>query len=467
MLLVAGIDSSTQGCKVVVVDAQSGQILREGRAPHPDGTTVDPEAWWAALQAAIAAAGGLHDVSAVGVAGQQHGLVALDESGRVIRPAILWNDTRSAQAAADLVNEVGAAEYAERTGSVPVASFTATKLRWMADHEPANAARIAAIALPHDWLIWRLRGYGPAGSNSPLGADLEELITDRSEASGTGYFNSRTNSYDRKLLALALRRDSAPAIVLPRVLGPAEQRPGEDWVVSAGAGDNASAGLGLGLAPGDVAVSIGTSGTAFTTSTAFSPDSSGTVATFADATGAFLPIVTTLNAARVLDVVADLLGVDHDGLGKLALAASPGAGGLLLQPWFDGERTPNRPSATATLFNMTRAATTRENLARAAIEAVLASLAHGIDVLAAHSADPSRILLIGGAAQNSAVQQIAAEVFEVPIVVPTPREYVALGAASQAAWALTGQRTDWPLQVARRLTPNYVPEIREGYESKL
>src|SRR3954468_16209046 len=213
MTLVAGVDSSTQSCKVVVRDLETGELVRSGRAAHPDGTEVDPAAWWAALQEALAAAGGLDDVEAISVAGQQHGMVVLDVDGRVIRDALLWNDTRSAQAARDLIAEVGAEEYAARVGVVPVASFTATKLRWLRDAEPGNAARVAAVALPHDWLTWRLRGFGPENPR------LDALTTDRSDASGTGYFNSTTGEYDRDVLAAALGHDA----ILPRVLGPGDR----------------------------------------------------------------------------------------------------------------------------------------------------------------------------------------------------------------------------------------------------
>ncbi|MCU1527715.1 MAG: xylulose kinase, partial [Frondihabitans sp.] len=158
MTLVAGIDSSTQSCKVVIRDASTGALLRSGSAPHPEGTSVNPNVWWDALQAAIAAAGGLDDVAAISVAGQQHGMVTLDPAGHVVRDALLWNDTRSADAATALLEEVGAEEIARRTGSLPVASFTATKVRWLRDAEPSNAARVAAVALPHDWLTWRLLG---------------------------------------------------------------------------------------------------------------------------------------------------------------------------------------------------------------------------------------------------------------------------------------------------------------------
>jgi len=429
MALVMGVDSSTQSCKVVMVDAGSGAIVRQGRASHPDGTAVDPAAWWNALQAAVAEAGGMDDVAAWAIGGQQHGMVALDAEGRVVRDALLWNDTRSAGAAADLVREFGADRLAQRTGLVPVASFTITKLRWLRDAEPDNAARVAAVALPHDWLTWRLRGFGPEG-DSPRGPRLDELVTDRSDASGTGYWGPESGGYDRDLLIAALGHDA----VLPRVLGPRE------WVTDAegrrvgpGAGDNAGAALGLGARPGDVVVSIGTSGTVFAVSEERTIDPTGTVAGFADADGHFLPLVATLNAARVLDVVARLLGVDHAELSRLALDAEPGAGGLTLVPYFEGERTPNLPDATASLTGMTLAATTRENLARAAVEGMLGGLAAGLEALRGLGVPLERALLIGGGAQSEAVRAVAPLVFGLEVEVPEPGEYVALGAARQAA----------------------------------
>ena len=428
MALVMGVDSSTQSCKVVIADAATGAVVRQGRASHPDGTEVDPAAWWAALQQAIAAAGGLDDVAAWAIGGQQHGMVVLDDAGRVIRPALLWNDTRSAGAAAELIAEFGADDLAQRSGLVPVASFTITKLRWLRDTEPDNAARVAAVALPHDWLTWRLRGFGPDGESS-RGPVLDELVTDRSDASGTGYWNPATGGYDRDLLVAALGRDT----VLPRVLGP------DEWVaddagrrVGGGAGDNAGAALGLGAGPGDVVVSIGTSGTVFAVSDERTIDPTGTVAGFADCTGRFLPLVATLNAARVLGAVAVLLGVDHAELSRLALSAAPGAGGLALVPYFEGERTPNLPDATASLSGMTLATTTRENLARAAVEGMLSGLAAGLEALRGLGVPLERALLIGGGAQSEAVRVIAPLVLGLPVEVPEPGEYVALGAVRQA-----------------------------------
>ncbi len=471
MTLVAGIDSSTQSCKVVVRDLATGTVVRTGRATHPTGTEVHPDAWWDALLMAVADAGGLADVSAISVGGQQHGMVVLDADGGVIRPALLWNDTRSAQAARDLIDEFGAAELARRTGSVPVASFTSTKLRWLRDAEPENAARVAAVALPHDWLTWRLRGFGP---QNPV---LTELTTDRSDASGTGYW-SPAGHYDRDILSACLDIGNSglgASVVLPRVLGPGEaagpvtgspEFPA-GLVVGPGAGDNAGAALGLGASAGDVVISIGTSGTVFAVTDAPSADETGTVAGFADASGRFLPLIATLNAARILDAIAGLLGVDHAELGRLALEAPAGAGGLVLQPYFEGERTPNRPDATATLFGLTLASTTRPSLARAAIEGLLCGLADGLEAVRGTGVVATRLLLVGGAAQNDAVAAIAAQVFDVPVIVPEPAEYVALGAAVQAAWALTGERPDWPIGVVAEPTRDFHPEILAGYRERL
>ncbi|TFD63554.1 xylulokinase [Cryobacterium ruanii] len=459
MTLVAGVDSSTQSCKVVVRDLETGEIMRTGRSAHPVGTEVDPAGWWSALGEAIASAGGLADVAAIAIGGQQHGAVLLDKHGRIVRPALLWNDTRSAQAALDLIAEFGGEAFARRTGSVPVASFTATKLRWLRDNEPHRTASVAAVALPHDWLTWRLRGFGP---ENPA---LDELTTDRSDASGTSYWNPATGDYDREILIAALGHD----VILPRVLHPAERAglvAGTDIVIGAGAGDNAAAALGLGASAGDVIISIGTSGTVFAVTDDPTTDGSGVVAGFADATGRYLPLVATLNAARILDVVADLLAVSHGTLGELAESAFPGSGGVVLQPYFEGERTPNLPDATATLFGMTLANSSRANLARAAIEGMLCGLAGGLDAILSQPVKVRRLLLIGGAAQNTSVQKIATEIFPWPISLPAAGEYVAAGAARQAGWALTGELPAWSTPVESILEPRVAPVIRAQYRDR-
>ena len=463
MRLVAGVDSSTQSCKVVIRDLVSGAQIRSGSAKHPDGTEVDPEFWYTALNSAIQAAGGIDDVEAISIAAQQHGMVALDIEGRVVRPALLWNDTRSAGAASDLISEFGEEALSTRTGAVPVASFTITKLRWLRDNEPDNAAKVAAVALPHDWLTWRLRGYGPVGQ-SELGPDLSQLITDRSDASGTGYFNPETNEYDEELIVAALGfRPILPTLVAPGQAAGRVVFGNSHAIVACGAGDNAGAALGLGARDGDIVVSLGTSGTTFAVTSRHTKDLTGTIAGFADASGIYLPIAVTLNAARILSTTASLLGVDFDEFSRLALAAPVGSDGLVLVPYFEGERTPNLPEAKASLHGMSMASTTRENLARASIEGMLCGLNFGLNSLAELGVLGRRILLIGGAAQNIAVQEIARTIFELPIELPSPGEYVADGAAVQAAWALTGRRPKWQIEIASKYEPVSAQQVMRKY----
>ena len=452
-MLVAGVDSSTQSTKVLLCDAGDGTIVGRGSAPHPGDTECPPEAWWAALQQA--GEGLLSRAAAVGVAGQQHGMVVLDEDGEVIRPALLWNDLRSAQAALALIAERGGPRWwAEHTGNVPNASFTVSKLRWLAEHEPDHAARTAAVMLPHDWLTWRLKGGDDPG--------LAELITDRGDASGTGYFATASGNWLPEIAAAAIGHP----VRLPRVARPAEVVGDTDWgaSVSPGTGDNMGAALGLGLEPGEVAVSIGTSGTAFAVTEVPAADPTGTIAGFADATGRFLPLALTVNAGLVLSATARLTGTDLDGMSALALAAGPGAGGITLLPYLDGERTPDRPHATGVLRGLTTRNATAENLARAGVESVLASLAEVASMLAAFG-EQRRALLIGGGARSPAVRALAPGIFGVPVDVPDPEEYVALGAARQAAWALAGTPDPpaWPRRPAARYEGAYRPEIRERF----
>ncbi|WP_404800295.1 xylulokinase [Actinomadura rudentiformis] len=446
-MLVAGVDSSTQSTKVVLCRAEDGVIVASASAPHPDGTECDPRHWWDALGQAREL---LERADAVGVAAQQHGMVALDDGGAVVRPALLWNDTRSAPQALSLREEFGGPRaWAERVGLVPVASFTVTKLRWMAENEPENARRTAAVLLPHDWLTWML---GAA-----------EYVTDRGDASGTGYWSPA--GYLPDLVRGALGHEPQ----LPRVAAPGEAVGETEWgaLLAPGTGDNMGAALGLGLRDGDVVVSIGTSGTAFAVAEKPAADPGGFVAGFADATGRYLPLVCTLNAARVLSSAAELIGTDLDGLSAAALAAEPGAGGLTMLPYLDGERTPDRPDATGVLTGLTTANATRENLARAAVEALLCSLADAVDHLAAQGVRPRRTLLIGGGARSEAVRTLAPAIFGTPVIVPEPAEYVALGAARQAAWVLAGtaEPPDWPEAPSTHHTadPSDASDVRVRY----
>ncbi|WLT11152.1 xylulokinase [Bifidobacterium asteroides] len=495
-ILVAGVDTSTQSCKVRVTDARTGRLVRFGKAPHPAGTSVDPMAWWKAFQEASAQAGGLGDVSALSVGGQQHGMVLLDRQGRVIRDALLWNDTRSAPDADDLIIRLAKSEtggpnkdpdsdqglamqgkqaWVRAVGSSPVASLTITKVAWVSRMEPHKAKAIAAICLPHDWLSWVIAGHGPA-ADPETEPGLEDLFTDRSDASGTGYYDPAADSYRRDLLAMALPDGMAEQVILPKVLGPhqvgAKADPriaGRDvpggCIIAPGGGDNAMTALGLAMQVGDVSISLGTSGVAAAVSPVPAYDMSASVTGFADATGHWLPLACTINASRILDAGLAALGTDYDGLAKLAEKSSPGAEGITLIPYFDGERTPNRPDAHARLEGLTLANTTRTNLARAFVEGLLCSQRDCLELLKRLGTTVSKILLVGGGAKSPAVRAYAPGILGMDVQLPRPDEYVAIGAARQAAWTLTGEEEPpaWPVDIETTLTGAPCEQVYQQY----
>ncbi|MGW1027653.1 xylulokinase [Streptomyces sp. NPDC002577] len=434
--LVVGVDSSTQSTKALVVDAATGQVVASGQAPHTvtsgAGRESDPEQWWSALCEALRQCGdAAHEAAAVSIGGQQHGLVTLDAQGRPVRPAMLWNDVRSAPQAERLIEELGGPKvWADRFGSVPGASFTVTKWAWLAEHEPDAVRATAAVRLPHDYLTERLTGDG---------------TTDRGDASGTGWWSSASESYDEEILG---RVGLDPAL-LPRVVRPGEvagtvRGSGElpfakGTLVAPGTGDNAAAALGLGLRPGMPVLSLGTSGTVYAVSRHRPADPSGTVAGFADATGDWLPLACTLNCTLAVDRMAALLGIDRQ-------AVEPG-GSVTLLPYLDGERTPNLPNASGLLHGL-RHDTTPGQLLQAAYDGAVHSLLGALDLVLDEDADPTApLLLIGGGARGTAWQQTVRRLSGRAVQIPEAKELVALGAAAQAAGLLTGED---PAAVARR-----------------
>ncbi len=366
-----------------------------------------------------------------------------------------------------MVDRLGAEEWAEACGVVPVASITVTKLAWLAENEPEALDRVANIMLPHDYLSWRLTG---------------RAVTDRGDASGTGWWDPSTGTYRADLLAAAVDDRDLDGC-LPKVLAPTEAAGTvlpdaaaalglpEGVIVGPGTGDNMAAALGLGLRVGEVAMSLGTSGTVFGIADSAARDSSGLVAGFADANGSFLPLACTLNATKVTDMIAATLGLDYEGLSELALSAPPGSSGVTVVPYFDGERTPNLPDATGSMTGL-RPGTTRADLARAAHEGVLCNLLAAADALARVGvAGGGELRLVGGGAKSPAYQQILADLYQGPVRIPADDEAPATGAAVQAAAVAGGDPIDsivdrWQLRsggftVEPQAEPD--PEIRQRY----
>jgi xylulokinase len=457
--VVLGVDSSTQSTKVVAVDSESGETLREGRAPHSGRDIQHPDEWWDALvQATRAAVTPEMDVAAISVGGQQHGMVVLDANWQVIRPAPLWNNVAAAPDA-ERLNEL--ADFSREAGSRLVASFTIAKLAHLARTAPEDLARTAAVGLPHDWLNFRLTG---------------NLATDRGEASGSGWWSPREGRDRRDLLALAVGAEAAQRLQLPAVRGPAEPagtlRPeAADALglpvgipVGPGTGDNMAAALGVGARPGEIVISLGTSGTAFAVSPYPVADESGEVEGFADATGRFLPLVCMLNCTRVVDTVAEMVSLPRGEALDRAAAVAPGANGLLLMPYLAGERTPNLPEATGSLSGLTAANATPDMLVRAALDGVAAGLAYAIEVLAALGITAPEVTLVGGGSQHDAWRQAIADATGLPVIVRGGAEHAARGAALQAIAVARGESID---TIVARHRPEVVARIEPRLEQHM
>ena len=449
--LVAGIDASTQQTKLVVVDVTTGELVHSSAAPHPDGTELNPQHWWVALQSA----GGMRPVgaSALAVAAQQHTSIFLDEAGRPVRPAILWNDLRASRAARELRAELGDQRWLSSVGLLPDAAHPVSKLRWLAEHEPDAAERVDTVLLPHDWLTWKLLGE----DGTPT--------TDRSDASTTGYWSPSTGRYQPELLERALGRSvRTPDILSPEAVAGTTS---SGLVLAAGCGDNAATHLALDTEPGDLVISIGTSTTVSMRTGEQSADPAGTIETMADARAGFIPIVVLLNGARVVGATARLLGVTIEQLDGLARESDPDAASALLVPHLDGERNPSSPTASGSFIGLSRRSMTPPALARATYLGLACSIAEAFDALVAAHGAPSRVLIVGGGARAQSLRQAITDLIGTELEWPAHREHAAFGAARQAAWALTGSLPEWPGRSVTRTAPSpqrrWVEDVRDRY----
>jgi xylulokinase len=430
--LVAGADCSTQSTKVLIVDVDDGRVVASGGATHEvegeaGARESDPRDWEGSLAHALGQTGRATEVEAISVGAQQHGLVVLDDGGRPLRKAPLWNDTRGAPDARALVDALGGPEEAaRRVGSVLTSSFTVAHWAWLRRAQPEIASAVRHVLLPHDYLSFCLTGT---------------TTTDRSDVSGTGWWSPSDESYATDVLDLdAVRLDPG---CLPEVLAPtagagvvtkgaAEQfglRPGAP--VACGAGDNAAGALALSFAPGEAALSLGTSGTVYAPADKPSADSTGTVAGFASADGRYLPLACTLNATVAVDQVSEWLGLAREDVA--------GAGEVVFLPWLGGERTPNAPTASGTLTGL-HYATDKRAILQAAYDGLVATLLEAtafLDQWAPQSAE-APLLLLGGGARGRAWQETVRRLSGRPVLVVELAELVAYGAAVQAAALLTG-----------------------------
>jgi xylulokinase len=462
-----GIDCGTQSTKAVLRDAETGDVVAVGRAPHElvehdDGTREQDPQWWVdALRIAVrdATRGEHFAVGGIGVSGQQHGLVCLDEGDRPVRPAKLWNDTTTAPECDELTRELGGeARVLELVGNSILPGYTAPKIGWLAAHEPDAYARTVRMCLPHDYLNLWLTG---------------EFATEAGDASGTAYFDIRARRYSEEVLGAiddrrdwkralppiapalssigTLRRDAAESLGLDAGIG-----------VSVGGGDNMCAAIGCDVvAEGPVAVSLGTSGTVFAYRAAPAVDPLGEAAAFCDSTGGWLPLAATLNCTSATEWVRELFGIDLAAVD--AAIAKGGAPGLAFLPYLSGERTPNLPQATG-MFVGLRPSHGRDDLVRAVVEGVTFGLSYAMDALRRAGVAPAEVTLIGGGSKSDAWTQLCADVFGLPVVRPEIVEAAASGAARQAQWTAEKKRPGLPATRSRRFEPRASSELREAAE---
>jgi len=441
--LFVGIDSGTSGTRAVVAEGERGRVLASASAPHelipglpPGHKEQHPGTWVAALETAVAAALAAPGVDrravrALGVSGQQHGFVPLDERRRVIRPAKLWCDVSTAAECAELMRRVGGPDrFRELTGNGCPPGFTASKVLWLKEREPESWRRLRTVLLPHDFLNLHLTG---------------RVVTEPGDASGTALFDVRSRAWCEEVTRAI---DPALSGLLP-TLHPGPEPIGElradlarRWglapavVVSPGGGDNMMGAIGTGnVREGIVTASLGTSGTVYACAARPVVDPEGALAAFCDSTGRWLPLACTQNVTTATEMVRALLGLTHEGLDAAALAAPPGAGGLLLLPFLEGERTPDLPDATGVLIGLSPRTATPAHLARAAMEGTLCGLEYGLGRLRGLGVAAREVRLTGGGARSPVWRQVAADVFDTEVVALESAEGAALGAALQACWS--------------------------------
>ena len=441
--LFIGIDNGTQGTKCVVFSREQQKILASAYAPHEliendVGRREQEPQWWidaatAALQKCLAAPEvDRRQVVGIGVSGQQHGFVPLDKDGKVLRPAKLWCDTETVPQCEQITAAVGSSKKViAAIGNAVAAGFTASKVLWLKQHEPARFEQLAHVLLPHDYLNFWLTG---------------NYRTECGDASGTAYFDVRKRKWSRKLLQ-AIDDSGRLAACLPKVIAsdaphgrllPAIARQFDlpaGILVSSGGGDNMMAAIGTGnVTPGVVTASLGTSGTIYSYSSQPVIDPRGELAAFCSSSGGWLPLICTMNVTVATELTRELFGQDLQAFNADVAQSPVGAGGLRLLPYFNGERTPPLPRARATLAGISSTNYTRANVCRAAMEGATLGLRYGLELLKQQGVSPAEIRLVGGGSKSSIWRQMVADLFNCPVVCPVSAEAGAMGAVLQAMW---------------------------------
>lgn len=438
-----GVDSGTQGTKAVVVDGETGTVLGKAAQSYdlieglpPGHMEQHPEEWARAMFTVIrevidASSVDRSRLRAIGVSGQQHGFVPLDDRGRVIRPAKLWNDTSTVEECRIITEALGGVDGGIKvTGNQILPGYTAPKILWLKRNEPKNYGRLATVLLPHDYLNFILTGnlsmeYGDASGLMLMDVEKREWSKEAIDAIDPYLISKLPGLLPSDVVVGNLSEKAAHSLGLST-----------DVVVSAGGGDNMMGAIGTGnTSPGKVTVSLGTSGTVYAYSDRPVIDPRGEIAAFCDSTNGWLPLVCTMNVTVASEQVRSLFKQSHEGLEKSIIAAGVGSGGVVFLPYLTGERTPSMPDSSGVYYGLTPNNFTAENLTRAVVEGATLGLNYGLDRMRELGINPTEIRLTGGGSNNGAWRQICADVFNAEVVTLAESEGAAYGAALQALWA--------------------------------
>ncbi len=442
MKTVIGIDNGTQSTKVVFYDFEKGRIAASAQASYSvisrgDGTREQKAEWW------IDALGKcFSDIDssiketavAVGVSGQQHGFVPLDSSGEVLYNVKLWCDTSTAAECSEIEKRYGGGDkILNEAGNRILPGYTASKILWLKKNHPEVYMKMKHILLPHNFINFYLTG---------------NYTMESGDASGTGLLNIKRREWDKNVLnALDPERDLSEC--LPPLLAPYEVSGHvtagaasefgikEGIPVSSGGGDNMMGAVGTGaVKPGVITMSLGTSGTIYGFSDKPVIDPNGNLAAFCSSTGGWLPLLCTMNCTVATEMMRSLFDTGISDFNNTASQASPGSGGIITLPFFNGERTPNLPNGRGCVVGMDMTNLTRENIFRSSFESAVLGMKLGLDSFSGLGFQAEEIRLIGGGAKSGLWRQIAADILDLPVAVPLHEEAAALGGAVQALWAL-------------------------------
>ncbi|HVU99853.1 MAG TPA: xylulokinase [Verrucomicrobiae bacterium] len=440
--LIIGIDSGTQSTKVLVVDARDGKVLASAAQEYelipdlpPGAKEQHPHTWREAAASGIRRAlrqarAVAAEVKAIGVSGQQHGFVPLDESGEVIRPAKLWCDTSTAAECERIMETLGGFKKTIKTlGNAVLPGFTASKILWLKEHEPENYQRLATVLLPHDYLNFWLTG---------------EKVMEYGDASGTALLDVRKRKWSAPVidaidpglagkLPRLISSDKAAGTLQASTAKTLDLNPGV--LVSAGGGDNMMGAIGTGnTRAGVITASFGTSGTIYACAEKPIVDPEGEIAAFCDSTNRWLPLLCTMNVTVATEMAREDFGWSHEKFAAEAARIPAGSNGLLLLPYFEGERTPNVPEGTGVWFGVNKRTFEAGHFARASMEGVTLGMNYGLRRLSELGVKPAQIRATGGGAKSKVWRQIMADIFDTEVVTLKVTEGAAYGAALQALW---------------------------------